>query len=61
MERGLLPFPEPKDPPGDVSDERRKEILADPRVQNTIERDQAIRNTEATKPSVGRAKEPASV
>jgi hypothetical protein len=30
---GLLPFPEAVDPPGEVSPERRAEILADPRVQ----------------------------
>ncbi len=29
----LLPFPEAADPPGDVSPERRAEILNDPRVQ----------------------------
>ena len=29
----LMPFPEAVDPPGDVTPERRQEILADPRVQ----------------------------
>jgi hypothetical protein len=39
---GILPFPEPVDPPGDVSPDRRAEILNDPRVQATIQRDRAI-------------------
>jgi hypothetical protein len=39
---GILPFPEPVDPPGDVSPDRRAEILVDPRVQATIQRDRAI-------------------
>lgn len=29
----LMPFPEAVEPPGDVTPERRQEILADPRVQ----------------------------
>lgn len=40
---GILPFPLPTDPPGDVSEERRKEVLADPRVQASVERDQKIK------------------
>jgi len=40
---GILPFPEPSDPPSDVSDERRKEVLSDPRVQASVARDQAIK------------------
>lgn len=44
---GLLPFPEPVDPPGDVSAERRQEILNDPRVQATIERDRQVANAAA--------------
>ena len=40
---GILPFPEPTDPPGDVSDERKKEVLSDPRVQASVQRDQALK------------------
>lgn len=36
--QGLLPFPAPVDPPAPVSEERKEEILADPRVKAATER-----------------------
>lgn len=45
--KGLLPFPAPVDPPLPVSEERKKEILADPRVQAAQERDAGGRMRDA--------------
>lgn len=39
---GLFPFPEAVDPPQEVSPERAKEILNDPRVKAQQERDRAL-------------------
>jgi len=39
---GLLPFPEAVDPPQEVSPERAKEILNDPRVKAQQDRDRAL-------------------
>ena len=47
--QGLLPFPAPVDPPAPVTEERKEEILADPRVKAATERGAGGRVRDAEK------------